>query len=111
MVGADVLGEPVSGERPGGDAECPVPAVEDVLLCPLALALALALAPAPALGGSGTLRRLPAGRSTASLVADCRRVTDLIAAQDGLAARCASAPGSQTSTPSTSSPTCPSTRW
>ncbi|SEE99499.1 carbohydrate diacid regulator [Streptomyces sp. 3213] len=38
-------------------------------------------------GWIGVLHRLPAGRSTASLVADCRRVTDLIAAQDGLAAR------------------------
>ncbi|WP_427917491.1 CdaR family transcriptional regulator [Streptomyces sp. cg40] len=38
-------------------------------------------------GWIGVLHRLPAGRSTASLVADCRRVTDLVAAQDGLAAR------------------------
>ncbi|MFJ9896117.1 CdaR family transcriptional regulator [Streptomyces sp. NPDC091280] len=38
-------------------------------------------------GWIGVLHRLPAGRSTASLLADCRRVTDLIAAQDGLAAR------------------------
>ncbi|MFJ5306665.1 CdaR family transcriptional regulator [Streptomyces sp. NPDC088350] len=38
-------------------------------------------------GWIGVLHRLPAGRSTASLAADCRRVTDLIAAQDGLAAR------------------------
>ena len=84
-------------------------------------------------GWIGVLHRLPAGRSTASLVADCRRVTDLIAAQDGLAApasarrptpsavcttptrtratRCASAPGSRTPTESTRSPICGSTRW
>lgn len=38
-------------------------------------------------GWIGVLHRLPARGSTASLVADCRRVTDVIAAQDGLAAR------------------------
>jgi carbohydrate diacid regulator len=38
-------------------------------------------------GWIGVLHRLPAGCSTTSLVADCRRVTDLIAAQDGLVAR------------------------
>ncbi|MFJ8057273.1 CdaR family transcriptional regulator [Streptomyces sp. NPDC096142] len=38
-------------------------------------------------GWIGVLHRLPAGRSTASLVADCRRVTELVAAQDGLVAR------------------------
>ncbi|MFJ3800446.1 CdaR family transcriptional regulator [Streptomyces sp. NPDC090088] len=38
-------------------------------------------------GWIGVLHRIPAGSSTASLAADCRRVTDVIAAQDGLAAR------------------------
>lgn len=38
-------------------------------------------------GWIGVLHRLSAGCSTTSLVADCRRVTDLIAAQDGLVAR------------------------
>ncbi|MEU0068221.1 sugar diacid recognition domain-containing protein [Streptomyces sp. NPDC006332] len=38
-------------------------------------------------GWIGVLHRLPARRSTAALVADCRRVVDVIAAQDGLAAR------------------------
>jgi carbohydrate diacid regulator len=38
-------------------------------------------------GWIGVLHRLPARGSTASLVADCRRVADVIAAQDGLAAR------------------------
>ncbi|MGW3125119.1 CdaR family transcriptional regulator [Streptomyces sp. NPDC001123] len=38
-------------------------------------------------GWIGVLHRLPAGGSTESLAADCRRVTDVIAAQDGLAAR------------------------
>ncbi|MGW4910118.1 CdaR family transcriptional regulator [Streptomyces sp. NPDC004270] len=42
---------------------------------------------ATAPGWIGVLHRLPAGSSTESLVADCRRVTDVIAAQDGLAAR------------------------
>ncbi|MFJ7175320.1 hypothetical protein ACIQXA_02510 [Streptomyces massasporeus] len=36
---------------------------------------------------AGVLHRLPARTSADSLVADCRRVTDVIAAQDGLAAR------------------------
>ncbi|GAA4006066.1 helix-turn-helix domain-containing protein [Streptomyces sp. NBC_01352] len=38
-------------------------------------------------GWIGVLHRLPARGSMASLVADCRRVADVIAAQDGLAAR------------------------
>jgi carbohydrate diacid regulator len=38
-------------------------------------------------GWIGVLHRFPARGSTASLVADCRRVADVIAAQDGLAAR------------------------
>ncbi|WP_406438302.1 helix-turn-helix domain-containing protein [Streptomyces sp. NBC_01613] len=38
-------------------------------------------------GRIGVLHRLPARRRTASLVTDCRRVVDVIAAQDGLAAR------------------------
>lgn len=42
---------------------------------------------ATAPGWIGVLHRLPAGSSTPSLVAGCRRVTDLIAAQDGLVAR------------------------
>ncbi|WP_328748178.1 helix-turn-helix domain-containing protein [Streptomyces sp. NBC_00285] len=37
-------------------------------------------------GWIGVLHRLPPRRTTASMVADCRRVTDVIAAQDGLAA-------------------------
>ncbi|MFE2068149.1 CdaR family transcriptional regulator [Streptomyces sp. NPDC059467] len=42
---------------------------------------------ATAPGWIGVLHRIPAGSSTTSLAADCRRVTDVIAAQDGLAAR------------------------
>ncbi|MEU9348063.1 sugar diacid recognition domain-containing protein [Streptomyces sp. NPDC048278] len=42
---------------------------------------------ATAPGWIGVLHRLPAGCSTESLAAGCRRVTDVIAAQDGLAAR------------------------
>ncbi|MER5790851.1 sugar diacid recognition domain-containing protein [Streptomyces sp. NPDC001980] len=42
---------------------------------------------ATAPGWIGVLHRLPADGSTESLAADCRRVTDVIAAQDGLAAR------------------------
>ncbi|MEU6198117.1 sugar diacid recognition domain-containing protein [Streptomyces sp. NPDC047061] len=42
---------------------------------------------ATAPGWIGVLHRLPAHGSTESLAADCRRVTDAIAAQDGLAAR------------------------
>ncbi|MFK0284173.1 CdaR family transcriptional regulator [Streptomyces sp. NPDC090499] len=42
---------------------------------------------ATAPGWIGVLHRLPAGRSAESLAADCRRVTDVIAVQDGLAAR------------------------
>ncbi|MFF7470782.1 sugar diacid recognition domain-containing protein [Streptomyces sp. NPDC008092] len=42
---------------------------------------------ATAPGWIGVLHRLPAGRGTESLAADCRRVTDVIAAQDGLTAR------------------------
>ncbi|MFK0151513.1 CdaR family transcriptional regulator [Streptomyces sp. NPDC090493] len=42
---------------------------------------------ATAPGWIGVLHRLPAGRSAQSLAADCRRVTDVIAVQDGLAAR------------------------
>ncbi|CAM5386306.1 Carbohydrate diacid regulator [Streptomyces alboniger] len=38
-------------------------------------------------GWIGVLHRLPARRATAALVADCRRVVDVIAAQDGLTAR------------------------
>ncbi|MFJ8137431.1 PucR family transcriptional regulator [Streptomyces sp. NPDC096013] len=38
-------------------------------------------------GWIGVLHRLPVGCSATSLVADCRRVSDLIAAQDGLVAR------------------------
>jgi carbohydrate diacid regulator len=38
-------------------------------------------------GWIGVLHRLPARGSMASLVADCRRLADVIAAQDGLAAR------------------------
>ncbi|MGW2378772.1 CdaR family transcriptional regulator [Streptomyces sp. NPDC001658] len=38
-------------------------------------------------GWIGVLHRLPARRPTTALVADCRRVADVIAAQDGLAAR------------------------
>ncbi|MFF0161284.1 CdaR family transcriptional regulator [Streptomyces sp. NPDC005263] len=38
-------------------------------------------------GWIGVLHRLPARRSTAALVADCRRVVDVLAAQDGLTAR------------------------
>ncbi|MFI1354187.1 CdaR family transcriptional regulator [Streptomyces sp. NPDC020898] len=38
-------------------------------------------------GWIGVLRRLPARAGVASLAADCRRITDVIAAQDGLAAR------------------------
>ncbi|GAA2632799.1 CdaR family transcriptional regulator [Streptomyces vastus] len=38
-------------------------------------------------GWIGVLHRLPARRPVTSLVVDCRRVTDVIAAQDGLAAR------------------------
>ncbi|RPE43113.1 carbohydrate diacid regulator [Streptomyces sp. Ag109_O5-1] len=38
-------------------------------------------------GWIGVLHRIPAGSRTTSLAADCRRVTDVIAAQDGLAAR------------------------
>ncbi|MFC4470687.1 CdaR family transcriptional regulator [Streptomyces xiangluensis] len=38
-------------------------------------------------GWIGVLHRLPARRPVTSLVDDCRRVTDVIAAQDGLAAR------------------------
>ncbi|MFD9331882.1 CdaR family transcriptional regulator [Streptomyces sp. NPDC060065] len=38
-------------------------------------------------GWIGVLHRLPADRPAASLAADCRRVTDVIAAQDGLRAR------------------------
>ncbi|MFE9438624.1 CdaR family transcriptional regulator [Streptomyces sp. NPDC006602] len=38
-------------------------------------------------GWIGVLQRFPARGSMASLVADCRRVADVIAAQDGLAAR------------------------
>ncbi|MEU3089917.1 CdaR family transcriptional regulator [Streptomyces massasporeus] len=38
-------------------------------------------------GWIGVLHRLPARTPADSLVADCRRVTDVIAAQDGLAAR------------------------
>ncbi|MER5221604.1 CdaR family transcriptional regulator [Streptomyces flaveus] len=38
-------------------------------------------------GWIGVLHRLPARRPVTSLVGDCRRVTDVIAAQDGLAAR------------------------
>ena len=38
-------------------------------------------------GWIGVLHRLPARRTTTALAADCRRVTDAIAAQDGLAAR------------------------
>ncbi|NEA65192.1 sugar diacid recognition domain-containing protein [Streptomyces sp. SID12488] len=38
-------------------------------------------------GWIGVLRRLPARAEAASLVADCRRITDVIAAQDGLTAR------------------------
>ncbi|GGN15595.1 CdaR family transcriptional regulator [Streptomyces fuscichromogenes] len=38
-------------------------------------------------GWIGVLHRLPAAGSMASLAADCRRVTDVIAAQDGLTAR------------------------
>jgi carbohydrate diacid regulator len=38
-------------------------------------------------GWIGVLHRLPGRGSTQSLVADCRRVADVIAAQDGLAAR------------------------
>jgi carbohydrate diacid regulator len=38
-------------------------------------------------GRIGVLHRLPAHRPTDSLVADCRRVCDVIAAQDGLVAR------------------------
>ncbi|MFI9170143.1 CdaR family transcriptional regulator [Streptomyces lincolnensis] len=38
-------------------------------------------------GWIGVLHRLPARRPTTALVADCRRVTDVIAAQDGLTAR------------------------
>jgi len=42
---------------------------------------------ATAPGWIGVLHRIPARSSTASLAADCRRITDAIAAQDGLAAR------------------------
>jgi carbohydrate diacid regulator len=38
-------------------------------------------------GWIGVLHRLPARRALTALVADCRRVTDVIAAQDGLTAR------------------------
>ncbi|MER5427794.1 sugar diacid recognition domain-containing protein [Streptomyces sp. NPDC002588] len=38
-------------------------------------------------GWIGVLHRLPPRRPMAELVADCRRITDVIAAQDGLAAR------------------------
>ncbi|WP_405813725.1 helix-turn-helix domain-containing protein [Streptomyces sp. NBC_01390] len=38
-------------------------------------------------GWIGVLRRLPVRAEAASLVADCRRITDVIAAQDGLTAR------------------------
>ncbi|MFJ9559885.1 CdaR family transcriptional regulator [Streptomyces fuscichromogenes] len=38
-------------------------------------------------GWIGVLHRLPSGGSLESLAADCRRVTDVIAAQDGLTAR------------------------
>lgn len=38
-------------------------------------------------GWIGVLRRLPARAEVTSLVADCRRLTDVIAAQDGLTAR------------------------
>ncbi|WP_328773544.1 CdaR family transcriptional regulator [Streptomyces sp. NBC_00286] len=38
-------------------------------------------------GWIGVLHRLPARRPLTSLAGDCRRVTDVIAAQDGLAAR------------------------
>lgn len=38
-------------------------------------------------GWIGVLHRLPAGAEVASLAADCRRLTDVIAAQDGLTAR------------------------
>ncbi|NUR00444.1 MAG: sugar diacid utilization regulator [Streptomyces sp.] len=38
-------------------------------------------------GWIGVLHRVPARRRTESLVADCRRVVDVIAAQDGLTAR------------------------
>jgi carbohydrate diacid regulator len=38
-------------------------------------------------GWIGVLRRLPARAEVASLAADCRRITDVIAAQDGLIAR------------------------
>lgn len=38
-------------------------------------------------GWIGVLRRLPARAEVTSLAADCRRITDVIAAQDGLAAR------------------------
>lgn len=38
-------------------------------------------------GRIGVLHRLPAGRAVTSVVSDCRRVTDVIAAQDGLTTR------------------------
>ncbi|HEX9766719.1 MAG TPA: helix-turn-helix domain-containing protein, partial [Nitriliruptorales bacterium] len=38
-------------------------------------------------GWIGVLRRLPARTEVSSLVADCRRIADVIAAQDGLTAR------------------------
>nr|WP_241266538.1 sugar diacid recognition domain-containing protein [Streptomyces scabichelini] len=38
-------------------------------------------------GWIGVLHRLPARRPVTSLVADCRRITDVIAVQDGLTAR------------------------
>ncbi|MGP4009375.1 CdaR family transcriptional regulator [Streptomyces sp. 4N124] len=38
-------------------------------------------------GWIGVLRRLPARTKVASLIDDCRRITDIIAAQDGLNAR------------------------
>ncbi|MEV0639518.1 sugar diacid recognition domain-containing protein, partial [Streptomyces sp. NPDC050619] len=38
-------------------------------------------------GWIGVLHRFPAARTVAALAADCRRVTDLVAAQDGLGAR------------------------
>ncbi|WP_198655159.1 CdaR family transcriptional regulator [Streptomyces geranii] len=38
-------------------------------------------------GWVGVLRRLPARAEVASLVADCRRLTDVVTAQDGLTAR------------------------
>ncbi|WP_328369255.1 helix-turn-helix domain-containing protein [Streptomyces sp. NBC_00445] len=38
-------------------------------------------------GWIGVLRRLPARTEVASLIDDCRRITDIIAAQDGLDAR------------------------